>query len=356
MDSPQSERKLESEPNAMVTSRCLEAAAECMQSGQLAEAVRLLERAVGQDAEPEVHYRLAAVLWAAGRPADARSVLQALIDSLPQSAPLLPAVYGLCGRCLVESQELEAAVAHLRRWLELQPGQPWAEHLLAAIAPDCEVPERASTGYLSQNFDALAEVYDAWRVQQSNCGAEALGAQLRKNLGEPRRGLRVLDVGCGTGSAGPVAREYAAELHGLDLSPAMLRVAERSGCYDRLIEADLFQHLQQVQQPYDLIVAVDSFTSFGDLTRLFPVCFQALSQTGWLAFSLDEGPLAEEGYYLQPHGGYMHSPQYIIECMGEAGVLGGSMARVELRHELGQPVYALMMAVQRPSPEPSRDC
>lgn len=51
----------------------------------------------------------------------------------------------------------------------------------------------------------------------------------------------VLDLGCGSGPAGPglKARFPDRQLHGLDNSPAMLAEAQATGVYDRLVQADL---------------------------------------------------------------------------------------------------------------------
>ncbi len=51
----------------------------------------------------------------------------------------------------------------------------------------------------------------------------------------------VVDLGCGAGAAGSALRACYGDrtLVGLDASPAMLAEAAASGCYDRLVEADI---------------------------------------------------------------------------------------------------------------------
>jgi trans-aconitate 2-methyltransferase len=51
----------------------------------------------------------------------------------------------------------------------------------------------------------------------------------------------IVDLGCGSGAMGPALRNRFAnrDLVGLDLSASMLEEAEKTGCYDALIHADL---------------------------------------------------------------------------------------------------------------------
>ena len=83
-------------------------------------------------------------------------------------------------------------------------------------------------------------------------------------LGE-RGGLRVLDLGCGTGLSGLNLKPWAAHLTGVDLSPEMAEKARARAIYDRLEVAELTGWLAQNQDYYDLIVACDTLIYFGDL-------------------------------------------------------------------------------------------
>lgn len=51
--------------------------------------------------------------------------------------------------------------------------------------------------------------------------------RLRMKLAPPIRGMTVLDVGCGTGSDLEEYHQTGCDVYGVDLSPAMLRVARR---------------------------------------------------------------------------------------------------------------------------------
>lgn len=46
--------------------------------------------------------------------------------------------------------------------------------------------------------------------------------------------LDILDLGCGTGLVGSWFRDYARKLVGVDISPTMLDMATKKGCYHEL--------------------------------------------------------------------------------------------------------------------------
>jgi ubiquinone/menaquinone biosynthesis C-methylase UbiE len=59
-------------------------------------------------------------------------------------------------------------------------------------------------------------------------GPLTVGLQpVRMKLAPPIQGMRVLDVGCGTGSDLKLYHQAGCDVYGVDLSPAMLRVARR---------------------------------------------------------------------------------------------------------------------------------
>ncbi|KAL7933601.1 S-adenosyl-L-methionine-dependent methyltransferase [Trichoderma chlorosporum] len=72
----------------------------------------------------------------------------------------------------------------------------------------------------------------------------------------------ILDAGCGTGLVGQaLAHVGAKSIDGLDLSPAMLRVAQKTGVYQGLYQADLTQRVPKPDGVYDLVTCVGTFTN-----------------------------------------------------------------------------------------------
>jgi SAM-dependent methyltransferase len=76
------------------------------------------------------------------------------------------------------------------------------------------------------------------------------------------RDARILDAGAGTGLLGAALLEHGFEsLDALDLSPAMLAVAERKGIYRALIEGRLGDALPFETASYDTVVASGVLTT-----------------------------------------------------------------------------------------------
>ncbi|MEZ6136664.1 MAG: methyltransferase domain-containing protein [Pirellulaceae bacterium] len=311
--------------------------------GRNAEAIELLRQSIqhGQDT-CKLRFLLAFTLRLDDQFDEAIAVLKMLVDETSDVA-----AWEMLGRCFVESKQMDAAVAHYERWLSVQPGQPVAQHMLAALQGG-HVPGRAEARYVVDVFDAFAETFEPMLRKLEYRGPTAVAEILSYYLPDAQpKSLRVLDAGCGTGLIGPVLQEYARELTGVDLSPAMLAMAEQKHIYDSLICKDLEDYLQGQLETFDLIVAADTFIYFGDLSRVLKLSLEALRADGWLIFSVEEGPLAEDHYFLQPHGRYAHSPQYLMDLLVENGIHGGYMNRVALRKEGNKPVFALLIAAQR---------
>lgn len=96
----------------------------------------------------------------------------------------------------------------------------------------------------------------------------------------------VVDLGCGTGVAGPAlaARFAGRTVLGLDASPAMLAEAGATGAYARLVEADIADW--QPQDPPALIFSNAALHWLGDHDRLMPRLAGALAPGGVLAVQM----------------------------------------------------------------------
>lgn len=78
---------------------------------------------------------------------------------------------------------------------------------------------------------------------------------------EPRRDVRVLDVGCGTGLLADSLRAQGFnQVDGLDYSAPMLAVAQREGRIDKAFLRDLNERLEMGAGCYDMLVSTGTFT------------------------------------------------------------------------------------------------
>ena len=83
-------------------------------------------------------------------------------------------------------------------------------------------------------YRRLSNTYDAF-TEPFNAGLRRLGLK----MAPPRRGLRVLEIGCGTGTNLRNYCQAGGDVFGIDLSPSMLAVAHRKlGSLARLYRGD----------------------------------------------------------------------------------------------------------------------
>ncbi|MCB1335381.1 MAG: methyltransferase domain-containing protein [Roseivivax sp.] len=93
----------------------------------------------------------------------------------------------------------------------------------------------------------------------------------------------IVDLGCGSGAAGPVLRSRfdGRRIVGIDRSPAMLAKAAALGCYDALSEQDVAAW--QPDSPPALIFSNATLHWLGDHETLLPRLAAALAPGGTLA-------------------------------------------------------------------------
>jgi ubiquinone/menaquinone biosynthesis C-methylase UbiE len=134
---------------------------------------------------------------------------------------------------------------------------------------------RLVRGRMRDMFDRIAPTWE------TRLGPHHLGA-LRAALDglEPRR---ILDVGTGTGVAARGLADWFpdAEITGVDLSPAMIAEAKRSGGRARYDVADASQ-LPFADGSFDLVVLMNAVPFFDEIARV-------LAPGGHVTFSFSRG-------------------------------------------------------------------
>ena len=111
-------------------------------------------------------------------------------------------------------------------------------------------------------YDKWAATYDNELADENqNYVAPILVAQAALKLSKNLTKGVILDAGCGTRLVGQaLAMTGAKAIDGLDLSSAMLTVAERTSTYRSLAQADLTKRVPKADETYDMVTCVDTFT------------------------------------------------------------------------------------------------
>jgi predicted TPR repeat methyltransferase len=318
----------------------------------------VLLRATGKPVEAEAAYRAAIQLDP--EHIDAYTNLGILLNGLKRTAE---AAACYCKVITLRPKHREArkllALAHcmlgeigkaaniFEEWLDEEPGDPIARHMLAACTGR-DVPDRASGGFVETTFDSFASSFEA-KLESLSYRAPALVAAMLQDFDlERSHRLDVLDAGCGTGLCGALVAPFARRLVGVDVSRGMLKHAKDKNIYHALIKAELTEYLRDNSEAFDLIVSSDTLVYFGDLTGIIAGFAGALRPDGRLVFTLEHavGDRAGVDYRLELHGRYSHTQAYVERLLMSSG-LQSKIIHAELRLEAGLPVRGLVIGAAK---------
>jgi predicted TPR repeat methyltransferase len=163
----------------------------------------------------------------------------------------------------------------------------------------------------------------------------------------PKTGLRILDLGCGTGLAGEQFKDWAASgrLDGVDFSAKMLDLARRRGIYDNLMHGDLEDMLARPGETYDLIVSSDTLVYIGDLATVIARINQRLQPGGFFLFTVESKD--GEGWVQTPKRRIRHSEVYLRSQAAHAGFAFAELTECTIRLEDAVPVAGFAVALRK---------
>ena len=125
--------------------------------------------------------------------------------------------------------------------------------------------EKLKDAYKSATVEERKELYKNWAETYDEQTTTEFGwigfREAAKAFQEKVKDkkARILDAGCGTGLSGVALAELGyTNLYGMDFSPEMLAVAEKTGAYRSLIEADLTAPVS-CDEPFDAIFSTGLF-------------------------------------------------------------------------------------------------
>jgi len=338
------------------------------QAGRYAEADRQLAASLSLlPGRPSTLTNLGATRLKLGR---AQEALELLDEALAQEPANIEAL-GHRATALAELGKLHPALAGVEQLLALAPrlGQAWS--LRGSLLKDLGRPEEAADSfqkaiahgadpqlngyylaslgggpapsapprhYVENLFDGYAGDFEQHLVRVLNYRAhEVLVGGVRKL---ERRFDSALDLGCGTGLCGPLARPLARRLEGVDLSANMVERAGRLGVYDQLTQSDIVDYLAAPARRYDLVLAADVFIYVGALEPVFAAVDKAMDAGGVFCFSVEESPHGQ-GFQLQPSLRYVHAEAYVRALAAQHGFTVTDTARHAIREDQRAPIPGL---------------
>ena len=179
--------------------------------GRKKRAAKMRERADARQAAD--HCAVAEKMYLAGDYAKALKCYRLAIALTPE---LGEAVWGAAD-CLASLGRNKSAIKWYRRYLEIEPDEPEALHMLASLGVG-EAPDRASDDYVTAYFDRFAADFDDMLVNQLEYRIpQLIVGVMDEALGAGRTGLTILDLGCGTGLCGVALKGRVSAIDGIDI-------------------------------------------------------------------------------------------------------------------------------------------
>ena len=240
---------------------------------------------------------------------------------------------------------IEEAAKIYRSWLDDDPDNPIARHLLASCSGR-DVPDRASDAYLEMQFDNTAQAFDSKMIGGLDYSIPETTGRSLTALAIPAGSLAVLDAGCGTGLCGPYLAPFSKHLVGVDLSGKSLALAAEKHVYDELVKTEIVAYLTATATRFDLLVAADTFIYFGSLDSFLQAAANALGNGGLLIASIEEC-VSGADFMLNPSGRYSHRRDYVEKSFAAAGFELHSVTAVDIRLELGKPARGLFLVAKK---------
>jgi len=346
----------------------------CHQGGRNAEAALLIADAERHaPTDPEIPYNLGNCLLQDGRPAQAvpaflRALalrpgrpdalnnlgnayqrLNRLDDAIAAYREALSAEPGRLdslsnlGHALQALGRYEESIATYREVLARDPNHATARHMVAAMSG--ETPSGAPDDFVRRLFDGYAETFESHLTATLGYDPERYVSVLRRAAGPDRRFARAVDLGCGTGLAGPLLRPLTGHLSGIDLSPGMIAQAEAKHIYDALEATGIEAFLDAGTERFDLFFAADVFVYVGALEAVFAKAAARAAPGAWFVFSAEKHD--GEGFVLRATGRYAHSLAYLTQAMDQAGWDLRAQEVQTARTENGVAIAAYAIAAER---------
>jgi predicted TPR repeat methyltransferase len=145
---------------------------------------------------------------------------------------------------------------------------------------------------VTRYYDEWAQRYDRDLVDWAYTAPNVAAAVLLEHADDP---ASVLDAGCGTGFVGQALRGagFGGDLTGVDVSSESLRLADRTGAYDRTAIADLQTELTFADDAFDALVCVGVMTYVPEVERCWTE-FARVVRTGGVVVVTQREDLWEE--------------------------------------------------------------
>jgi predicted TPR repeat methyltransferase len=242
--------------------------------------------------------------------------------------PSYPMLHLEEGNCYYRMGKMDEASKALLLALKETPNNPliplMLESIDPALLPADKRPKRMPASLVIDFFSGMAATYD---IDEAKQGYQA--GKLVHDLARPLVAATnpvVIDLGCGTGIASRPWRAQAASIHGVDVTPAMVALAEKATHAERrlfngLFNVDLLTMPTTIELPTaDLVMLVNVVQYLGDLAPVMQRVATLMQPAGILVMTV-EPHTTPSGYGISLDSGrFTHGAEYVIKAASAAGL------------------------------------
>ncbi len=318
-------------------------------SGDIGAAVTILSSLSEElPAEIDIYYILVDFLFAENKNEEALAVAKRAAENISgvDSLRMLANAYIAIG-------DYDNARVKLDEALKLAPNDLYLSHMAASLAGDA--PTRVNPEFVKLLYNVAAQTYDLSMVVESQYRAPVLAYnefikhRPDYDLGRPdaKKLVGHLDLGCGTGQVGIMFGGISSFLRGIDLAVNMVRLASRLGVYSELSTADIKPELEIDSRLYELVTAIDTLGSVGDLSEIVGSVVKRLLPSGLFIFTVEP---SDDGrpYHLNQRGNMVHNLAYVEDVLAKAGLNTLSCVKEPMYVRNGKPVILALYVCERP--------
>jgi len=256
------------------------------------------------------HNNLGNTLKELGKLEEAEASYRQAIELEPNYAEAyynLGALYLSMGRNFKERGKISEAVKCFEQALKIYPEDSIGATLELARLGHKSMPDKTPLSYMQNFYKTKAKAYELG-IDNKYFGHLLIENAFKQTHTQQGK-VDILDLGCGAGNLGRFLRPYARTLDGVDLSPDMLQVAEKTEQYNSLHKKDLAKYLDETSIHYDMVIAAAVMVHFSNLEEVFSLVNDTLKVNGKFIFSIFEG--TEKDIELNSSLFYVHSDNYV---------------------------------------------
>jgi len=275
--------------------------------GRPKDAIASYMNAVGIDPDDSViHYNLGLALKELHLFKEASLAFNKAVELNDDYGP----AYSALGMMYQLLEDKEKALHAYGNAIRLGHNVASCKHMIAAL--NGEERDTAPREYIRELFDQYADRFDESLVDKLRYDLPNRLVRTLREIRPPDKRFRCgVDLGCGTGLSGEAFRPLTESLHGVDISPKMVDIAQDKNIYNKLAVSDVIDFLHRSQHRYDLFIATDVVIYLGDLHPLFAAVKARAMDEACFVFSTESTD--NDGFELQPSGRFAHSPEYVRE-------------------------------------------